>query len=194
MWADASLDFRLERFDANGGSDGLLHDDDVAFWREGRNEDSLEDDFCDSTSLANHDALRVDAGPLFLQAGTESDPPPEELLEESLDALGAVEISELGLAGPGARGCPGETQCLFCLAHLPVGPSQKRWHHNVQHPGAAAKLLSSRSSPSSGVIECWVVQLRPRRGPQLRLSSKEGAPWFLRKVDSDGNKARRVAS
>ena len=104
-----------------------------------------------------------------------------------------INIAELGLAGSGAHGCPGESLCLFCLAYLPPGPFNKKWMYNVQHPGAAVKFLSSRPNPRSGKTEQWTVQLRPRWGQQLRLQSDELAPWFVRKVDCYGRRVRRPA-
>ena len=118
----------------------------------------------------------------------------EEAADVPLDDLPEeINVRELGLDGLGAHGSPGETTCLFCFQALPPGPwNNKRWHHNVQHPRAAATLLSSRPNPSSGIVEKWTVQLKPRRGPMLRLQQKAQAPWFARKVDRDGNKVRRT--
>lgn len=152
----------IERFDTNGDvDDNLQYDAALAELLHGSDAQGLhhEDGFCDFTPLAIRDSTVAE--PLALQAGEGTDTPPTWLQNDPLDALGEIDVVELGLTGPGARPCPGETQCLFCLAHLPAGPSNKRWHHNVQHPGAAAKLLSTRPHPSSGIMEGWTVQLKP---------------------------------
>ena len=140
--------------------------------------------------------LEMDSLPaLPAHAGVGADVQAPNLLVQGDDALNdlpeEINIQELGLDGPGAHGSPGETKCLFCFTSLPPGPSNKRWQHNVQHPFSAAALLSSRPNPLSGKVETWTVQLKPRRGPMLRLQANAQAPWFARKVDRNGNKVRR---
>ena len=104
-----------------------------------------------------------------------------------------IDLEEFGLSRRGARPSAGETSCLSCMSHLPAGFANKRWQHNVQHPRAAAELLSSRPNPITGIMERWTVQLKPCKGAQLRLTDK-GGPWFLQKIDHNGQKVRHPLS
>ena len=90
--------------------------------------------------------------------------------------------------GPGARGDPGASRCLFCHGRFPCAPLE-RWKYNVQQPTRAAARLSSMPN-KEGEIEFWTVQMQLRHGEKRRLTSAADAPWFLQSVDPNGNRVR----